>query len=130
MDWVGPSRPSMRAVTSGSRGSIGDKSATSLLRICLRYRVYQSPGKDICCRFIGQKPPDFAVAEGFNRIKDAERGIRACFQQNLQGLQMPISYGEMDRRCVEIFRTDQAAIAIDQAPKRGRVAGCRGSDQD
>src|SRR6266567_516530 len=54
--------------------------------------------------------------------------IRACFEQDLHGLDMPFSYSEVDRGCVEIFRVDQAGIASDQAPKHGCVAGCGGID--
>jgi hypothetical protein len=54
--------------------------------------------------------------------------IRARFKQDLHGLEMPFSYSEMDHRCVEILRVGQAGVASDQAPKRGCVAGCGGSD--
>src|SRR5437867_8833375 len=42
---------------------------------------------------------------------------------------MPLSYGEVDRRRVEVFSTAQAGIALYQALKRERVAGRGGCDR-
>src|SRR5262245_60368323 len=55
--------------------------------------------------------------------------VGACFQKDLHRREMPCANREVNRLGIPVFRLAQARIALEQPPKRRRVAGRGGSDR-